>query len=465
MPSASADHDPVTYRPQKAGAVDRSSSIVGRLDLTEILIAVLLVLGFSLGPLKLLGVAWVSYLAPDGLAMLIVIVAAAKRLMARKPVFAASPMSVPVLLLGGLCILEVANPEAVFIRSILGLRSWLLYLALYFVGFYSLRSSVQVERLYALLLALGFVTALYGIYQWMAGPQSFASWSEDYGRYAQIMWSGGLFRAFSTFVLPNTFGSNMAFLMLLALSVAASPEVRRLWKFLAVLGFAVMGAGIAASGSRGPVVYLAIATVLGLFFTRGFSRRLTVGLSAVLMATAAVALALFAIGPIVSGRFMTILDPQAFFWKWFLPLSNGIQIAHEHPLGMGLGYTAGVPQFLSNRVFHELPITTIDSGYGSAVAELGFIGLAVFFFFALKVGIEGFRVWRRVPEGRLRDLLLGPALMAGAYPIVSVIAQPQASLPSSIYFWLLMGMLMKAPALQRELNADQLSSSQVHARQ
>jgi hypothetical protein len=53
--------------------------------------------------------------------------------------------------------------------------------------------------------------------------------------------------------------------------------------------------------------------------------------------------------------------------------------------------------------------------------------------------------------------------MAIAYPILAVIAQPQATLPSSIYFWLLTGMLMKAPTLQRQLDEDQLLRSQVHA--
>jgi hypothetical protein len=101
----------------------------------------------------------------------------------------------------------------------------------------------------------------------------------------------------------------------------------------------------------------------------------------------------------------------------------------------------------------------VDSGYGSAAAELGLLGLGLFTYFALKVGIEGFLTWKRLPAGRLRDLLLGPALLAATYPIVSVIFQPQATLPGSIYFWLLIGMLMKAPALQRALDADQLLRS------
>ena len=89
-------------------------------------------------------------------------------------------------------------------------------------------------------------------------------------------------------------------------------------------------------------------------------------------------------------------------------------------------------------------------------------GLALFIYLAVKVGMEGFRTWKRLPASRMRDLLLAPALYATTYPIVSVIFQPQATLPNAIYFWLLIGMLMKAPALQRALDADQLLSPKVH---
>src|SRR5439155_3648799 len=126
--------------------------------------------------------------------------------------------------------------------------------------------------------------------------------------------------------------------------------------------------------------------------------------------------------------------------------------------------TAGVPRFISDPAIRELPTRTIDSGYGSAGAELGFIGLALFAYFAVKVGVGGFQTWKRLPVGRLRDLLLGPALLAVTYPIVSVIAQPQATLPSSIYFWLLVGMIVRASTLYDEDHADRVLRSSMRAR-
>ena len=428
----------------------------------DLLVLLLILVGFFLGPFKLLGASWFSYLSADGLAVLVLIVVFSGRIATRKPLFTASPLSIPLLLLALFCVLELVNPGAPFIRSVLGLRSWLLYLSFYFVGLYTLRSIRQLERLYTLLLALGLLTAVYGIYQWQVGPESFANWSEYYGQYARFVWlaqSGLVFRAFSTFVTPGAFGSNMSLVMLLAFSVAASPRIRARWRIISAASFVVMGAGIAASGSRGPVAHLILSAGLALGFIPRLKRRVGVAFKAAILGGVAVVVIAVLLGPVVGERFSTILDPQAFFWQWFGNLAYGVRIAQEHPFGMGLGYTAGVPQFIPNQIFQELPTTTVDSGYGSAAAELGILGLALFTYFAVKVGIEGFRTWKSLPPGQLRDLLLGPALYAATYPIVSLVFQPQATLPGAIYFWLLIGMLMKATAVQRSLDANQLLRS------
>ncbi len=429
------------------------------------MIWLLLIVGFLLGPLKLLGASWFAYALPDFIAGLVLLLVAFERLVGRKPLLATSELTLPLVFLGVYCLLEVLNPEAPPVRSLLGLRSWLLYTAFYFVGLYTFRSVRQLERLYGVLLGLGLAAAAYGVYQWQAGPQSFASWSDHYGQYARLAWSarsGTVFRAFSTFVAAGTFGGNMALLMLLAFSVASSARIRTRWRLVAAALFAVMGAGIAASGSRGPAVQLLLAGAVAVAFASGVWSKVGVAFKGGLMASVAVLLIGVVIGPVVRERFSTIFDPQAFFWKWFGPLTYGLRIAQEHPFGMGLGYTAGVPRFISDPTIRELPTTNIDSGYGSAASELGFLGLGLFTFFALKVGVEGFRTWKRLPAGPLRDLLLGPALLAATYPIVSLIAQPQATLPSSIYFWLLIGMLIKAPTLERARDADQLLRTPVH---
>ena len=205
--------------------------------------------------------------------------------------------------------------------------------------------------------------------------------------------------------------------------------------------------------------------VASLVFVPSLQSKLKVGMTGAAITGAAVGVVGLVTGPIVSQRFSTIFDPQAFFWKWFGPLAGGLRIALEHPFGMGLGYTAGVPRFVGGGFFSDLPTVNIDSGYGSAAAELGLIGLLFFVYFAGRVGASGLSAWRRLPSGRLKDLLLGPALLAATYPIVSVIYQPQSVLPSSIYFWLLVGVLMKASRVEGVQDASMLLRAEMHSRQ
>src|SRR5439155_11325078 len=149
------------------------------------------------------------------------------------------------------------------------------------------------------------------------------------------------------------------------------------------------------------------------------------------------------VGPAVSERYETLLDVPGFVLTWYEYIRGSVEFALDYPIGAGLGFTAGVPTFLNDPLVTGFVTTTVDSGYGSAAVELGIPGLLLFLYFALRVGYEGARAWRRLPAGRLKDLLLAPALWAATYPVFSIIAQPQASLPSSIYFWLLIGVLMR----------------------
>jgi hypothetical protein len=413
---------------------------------------VLIVVGFLGAPLKILGLGWPAYLLPDLLAVLVMLIVFCRRFDSGLRLFAPTPMTKPLLLLSGYCILELANPQAPLVRSVVGLRSWLLYLGFYYVGFYSFNSLRQLQRLYGLLLVLGSVTAAYGIYQWFAGPTAFLNWSEYYAQYIRMRWvnSDGthVFRAFSTYGTPGIFGGNMAVLAVIGLGIATSRSVSGPVRLLVVAALVLMGTGIAAAGSRAPVVHLVVMTSLVPFVTTRFTTRVGTTLKVAVIAFVAVVLVTMSpIAPAVAQRFATLLDPQMFVDVWADRLVLSFQRAVENPIGFGLGYTGGLPAFLKDAAFQNLPTGSVDSGYASAALELGIFGFVCFVYFCLRIAIEGIRAWRRIPSGPLKDLMLGPALWAGAYPIWSVVLQPHATLPTSIYCWLLLGMLIKAPAV------------------
>jgi hypothetical protein len=150
-------------------------------------------------------------------------------------------------------------------------------------------------------------------------------------------------------------------------------------------------------------------------------------------------------------RYATLFDPNTYLWKWLIPLLGSIAI--QEPFGRGLGYAVGVPSLVGGGSWTDFPINTVDSGYGAVAQELGLPGLAIFTWFAISIGIHAAKAWRALPPGLARDTFLGPAVYGIAFPVWTLLAAPHASLPSSSYTWLLIGMLLKAGMMSREAAA------------
>jgi hypothetical protein len=423
----------------------------------ELLIALMFGVVFFIGPVKILRGGWPPYVIPELVAGLLLLKWAATRMQAGGGFFKGTPLSTPYVWLLGYLLVQLGNPAAPMLRSLFGLRSWLIFTLMLFVGYAVYRNAAQVERLFRILVALGLATAVYGIYQWREGPFALEALGGGYVRYAResgyMFWSaydiGPAFRAPSSYTSTNAYGFNMGLLIVLALGPLisrATPPRRRLGYALAVL---VMGIAIPTSGSRAPAAYIGGSLIVIAVLMRRYAAVLVV---------APMALVAWILGNSLTqgsliGRYATLVEPETYLWKWLVPLLGSSAFLSE-PFGRGLGYAAGVPSLLGSGSWNEFPINTIDSGYGAVAAELGLPGLVIFTWFAFSVGRETARAWRALPPGETRDLFLGPAVYGIAFPVWTLLAAPHASLPASSYFWLLIGMLLRAGTLSREASAS-----------
>jgi hypothetical protein len=427
----------------------------------------LLVAGYLAGYVKLRYSSWLGYVLPDGLCVLLLVQTVCGRRDRTIPL-PRNGLTVAVLLLTGYCAVEILNPAAPLLRSVLGFRSWMLYTWLIFAGYEMLQTLKDVRRIYLVILVLSIATAIYGLYQWHAGPTSLVGYSAKLDQYAGHMgWksSGGhrIFRAFSTFCLPGVFGVNMAYGLIVAAVVLASSGSSRSMRYLALLGAPLMLAGLDVSGAR----YALVAAVVGVTTVLMLQRRRAF-VPILLLAV----VGLWGVQSLVTGdvsdRFSTILDLQGTTQKWMTPLSIGFKIASENWIGEGLGYTGGVPSLLGNTtVFAGLEETNLDSGIGDAAAELGFGGMLLFIYLLLQLAYTLPRTWHQIPDAALKDYLVGPVAFAVAFASTSVIASMNAALPASVYFWVLIGMVLKAPYLYRtqsEGNPVVLASGRVDSR-
>ena len=125
----------------------------------------LLAAGFMAGWMKLYLASWLGYILPDALCVLLIVAVLARRQREGLPL-PYNGLTLSVLALTLFCLLELFHPDAPLIRSLAGLRSWLLYTWLMFVGYEMLQSTRQLHQtlVWTMLLAIG--AGAYGLYQW-----------------------------------------------------------------------------------------------------------------------------------------------------------------------------------------------------------------------------------------------------------------------------------------------------------
>ncbi len=417
----------------------------------HVILILLLVAGYFSGYLKLATLSMWGYVLPDVLCILLFAATFAQR--DRLVRFPRSGLSIAILLLALFCLLELVNPQSPLVRSLAGFRSWMLYTCLFFVGYQILRGPQQLQHIYSVILLLSAVTAVYGIYQWRVGPTGFVSEQSTVAmqEYASTMaWQGEhggdyIFRSWSTFVAPGVFGGNMALGFLIGLVVLTTQQTPARMKWLAAAAMPLMAGGILASGSRSPVVVAALGTLLILMLRRG---RAT--MPAMISVAIAAFVAVTLTSSVVSARYVTLLNAELVIQKWLGPLTDGIAYASENAFGKGLGYTAGMPTlgtFQQTGVIESYEGRNVDSGIGAAAAEMGFGGMFLFVFLLTQLAGSPFRAWKRVPPGLMKDLMIAPVTFALVFALTAVIAPMSASLPLSVYMWILIGMSIRAPLL------------------
>jgi hypothetical protein len=414
-----------------------------------------LIVGFFIGYIKMALGSWVAYLLVDFLIASAITFWFLECLKNRLPIFPRTPLTRPIVLLIVYCLFELLNPMSPLLRSLAGLRSWVFYILLYFAGFYSFKSIRQMRLIYSILIILGVITAIYGIWQWY-NPELIAGSGGYFAEYAESMrWTGAqgfILRPWSTFVMPGTFGSNMALVILIALSMLITQGTRLIFKILLIFCIGLMWAGLLVSGSRSPFVDLILGITVILFLMG--RANISISIIIIIITIISVIGALYFLGFFILERFTTIFSFQEFVLKWAGPLQRGLRIAFKNPLGVGMGYTSGIPGFTSISVFKDLPTTSIDSGLGVAAAELGIPGFVIFVYFIFKIAIESLKTWKNTSSKQLRYLLLAPVSFCVIIAVTSVISAISASLPKSIYQWFLIGMLMKARYLPTPESED-----------
>jgi hypothetical protein len=369
-----------------------------------------------------------------------------------------------LVLLTVIATLGLLNPAlANLMVGLIGLRTWLFYIPMVFLGYHLIRSKAELISISRLMIMMATVPAIFGIVQallYYSGKREAAyaiygaaayEVTQGFTSFSAVGGANGLTRLPSLF----TFGLQYSFFLFTMLPIAAAlalAEQSRSARIAARVALAVILMAGFVSGSRAAFVMmpaLLVFTAVLVGGGKGAARR-------IIGAVVLTGLGLFVVTTLLDSKIrslgMHVLDAANIELLTALPYE--FHTAAQAPwLGLGTGMTTGPARvaFTSVTSMDDLGVGGIENYYAKARVELGVPGMIVVIILMVQIALSGYWVRRRVSDRALNYFV---ATLTAFFTIVVaylVKGSPIDYDPLNVYFWLFLGMLLNLPRLQDKL--------------
>jgi|GEM_PF-1470712 len=349
-----------------------------------------------------------------------------------------SPLTLPVLAMGGYLLLQVFNPEAPGLKfGIYGTRDTLRFLGFFLILFY-MRGTPKIKRFMQVFLVLMVGDALYGIWQHHHGLlYQEHQWLIESKAYRTHVLKGYV-RVFGTVGDAATFGfiNITAALLLIGLALTSKG-----WKLWALLGLTMPCLyAMVLSYSRGPMVAVAAGVAVMLVVSRNWK-----------LAMACVVAGGLGLGALALNgdtrlfdRLMTATNPveDASFQVRMGYIDTYMPLIWERPFGGGL-YTAGASG-LAITGGEPIPGTTIgvptDNLYFKYGLELGWVGLLLFIWFLASIWYWTLKSYLALKDPFLKAVALGLLGVFTCYIVGSFSNDILVQKPLTEFFYMAIGL-------------------------
>jgi hypothetical protein len=344
-----------------------------------------------------------------------------------------------------------------------GVRWWLAFVPLFFVGADALDTPRRFDRFCWLFMVLAAVTATYGVIQYAIGFDHLYGLSSNFRASANWgTWTGAdaplnlRTRVFSTFDLATTFAAMLRVACILGVAYFVNSRKRMTSVFLGVV-IGVCFSALLLTGTRAAYVPLAAGLLVYALIEPRRKRlllpvvALAGGFSLVMVLSETAYL--YRITLVVTDYQYTI---GRVLWDW----EKALYLVRDYPLGLGISTSAKTGEFIDPVLASagwEPTYRFIEHGFGQALVSLGWPGLA---FFAVMVTTVLTRLGVTVREApddtRWRSVLVFVLCFSELLPLFT-----HASLNfgmGPVMFWLLSGSILamhgRRPSTRKEVGDD-----------
>jgi hypothetical protein len=376
---------------------------------------------------------------------------------------------VPILLLAALVAVEVFNPnvESILV-GLVGLKVWLFYIPMAFLGYHLLRSRRDLDRLLNLMCLTAIIPAVVGIGEAVLAytghvdvvyrlyGDAAATATQEF---ASVEVGGAVLHR-----LPSTFSFVAQYYIFMTVMVAvgyawwrnAPPGSRsRLFRLGVWLLFLL---AVLSSGARGalsfiPLLLVALLVIEGRVGARAFGVLAAFGVGLL------VVLGLVGANP---ARVVGSLAENATIQWDTVILAGAEESSDQFFTGLGTGANTNAARYVADDrsdLFRDVGGAWQESYWAKAVLELGIAGLILSAVILLALFGRGLRVQSRLRDPGLRAVsaaILALMVWNFAYNVKGQYIDLD---PLNVYFWLFAGILFRLPALERQGKSDRAPES------
>jgi hypothetical protein len=368
----------------------------------------------------------------------------------------------PLVLFGLLALIvliQAFNPELPnHLVGLIGIKVWLFYIPLFFLGYHLVQSRDQLFRVLGLMSLVAIVPAVIGLAEVVLYYTGHAQTVYDvYGDAA-----GSATQNFAAFILsgnctlrrvPSTFSFFYQYYLFGAAMVAVSfawwrgsrPAGRQLWSGGAL--FLLLFVAAMFSGVR--LAFIVIPLLVGAMIVLGMRSANRLPWVAVAVGAACFAVA----GGTAAGvcGFAGHLGETAVVEAPDVVGPSSVSDAvHKTWLGLGAGSDSTAARYAFPNVELQTAVGNVkESWYIKTYLELGVFGLAIVLALLGTIVVRAVRVHTRLRDPRLKVVSAAIVALMGWVLLYSLKAQYFDLDPINIYFWLFAGILMGLPRLER----------------